>query len=69
MLVQNLKSDMAKQIRILSYTCSHHVLCIIALITNDGFPSRDIGCPKTNVTHENACHFVNFNAIVFIFQI
>ena len=22
-----------------------------------------------NVTHENACHFVNYNAIVFIFQI
>ena len=27
------------------------------------------GCPKANVTHENACHFVNCNAIVFIFQI
>ena len=44
MLVQTLKSGMSKQIRILSYTCSHHVLCIIALITNDEFPSRDIMC-------------------------
>ena len=27
------------------------------------------GCPKTNVTHEDACNFLNFNAILFIFQI
>ena len=31
--------------------------------------SKCTGCPKTNVTHGNACHFVNFNAIVLIFQI
>ena len=43
MVVPNLKSeDMSQQVRILSYTFSHHVLCVLVPITNDGFPFHDI---------------------------
>ena len=42
MLVPNLKSDISQQVGILSYTFSHHVLCILELITNDEFPFHDL---------------------------
>ena len=42
MLVPNLKSDMSQQVRNLDYTFTHYVLCILAPITNDGFPFHDI---------------------------
>ena len=42
MLIPNLKSDWAQQVRILNYTFSHHMLCIIVPFTNYGFPFHDI---------------------------
>ena len=42
MLVPNLKPYISQPIRILSYTFSHHVLCILVPIANGGFHFQDI---------------------------